>query len=172
MLHRFDEEKRSKTDFVKHFKEKYGLPLPVWVATEIMDLGGLSKLYAGLLQKDRDVIAGDLCLHDISGAGNGSALKSWIANLTYVRNICAHHGRLWNANIDQRIGIKQLRTIGKVKHLADRNIRNERLYPSLVVLAFLLQEITGNSAWRHSLTRHLRTLPPHHSLAEMGFPPL
>ncbi|HEY9417825.1 MAG TPA: Abi family protein [Pseudonocardia sp.] len=80
------EQSRSKEEFVKHFTRKYGGPLPVWVVTEILDFGGLSRLYEGLKQKDRDDIAASFNLTDNSGAGHGAALVSWMKNLNYIRN--------------------------------------------------------------------------------------
>lgn len=171
LIHRFQEEQRSKADFVKHFNEKYSPPLPVWVATEIMDFGGLSKLYAGMLQRDRDEIASHLGILTPAGEGNSSALKSWMVNITYVRNICAHHARLWNANIVQRIGSKQLIGVPELVHIKTMSARTERLYPTLAVLAFLVSKVAPESTWRVLLQHQLNALPSQHSLAEMGFPP-
>lgn len=39
---------RSKEDFVKHYRSKYGTPLPIWVAVELWDFGPLSTFYQGM----------------------------------------------------------------------------------------------------------------------------
>ena len=40
---------RTSHVYLKQFKEKYGLPLPIWVAIEAMDFGDVSLLLSNLL---------------------------------------------------------------------------------------------------------------------------
>jgi abortive infection bacteriophage resistance protein len=78
--------------FIKHYKEKYDTPTnpPSWMFMELLTIGELSRLYVGLRQnKDRQDIATFFALPH-------SVFASWLHTLTYVRNICAHHSRLWN----------------------------------------------------------------------------
>ena len=39
---------RSREEFVRHNRTKYGLPLAIWVACEVWDFGTLSTLFNGL----------------------------------------------------------------------------------------------------------------------------
>lgn len=168
---RHDEEQRSKADFVKHFREKYGPPLPVWVVTEILDFGGLSFLYGGMLQRDRDEVATKFGLYDASGAGNSGALKDWLKNLNYVRNICAHHARLWNVNIVERISPRTLRPIQELTHIADHGgSTTSRLYTTLAVLALLTGRIHPGDDWNRRVTKLVDALPANRAEQEMGFP--
>ena len=57
-----------------------------------MSFGSLSQLYSGLFRKDQIELAKVLGLHS-------TVLLSWLHTFTYVRNICAHHGRLWNRQL-------------------------------------------------------------------------
>lgn len=168
---RHEEERRSKADFVKHFREKYGPPLPVWVVTEILDFGGLSYLYDGMLQRDRDEVASALGLYDASGAGNSGVLKSWLKNINYVRNICAHHSRLWNVNIVEQISPRTLRPISELTHIADSGGNTTfRPYATLAVLALLTARIHPGDDWTARLRALVDTLPASRSELEMGFP--
>lgn len=36
------------------------------------------------------------------GTVNHTYLPSWLQSITQIRNICAHHGRLWNKNLPGR----------------------------------------------------------------------
>lgn len=168
---RQDEERRSKADFVKHFRAKYGLPLPVWVVTEILDFGDLSYLYDGMVQRDRDEVASALGLFDASGAGNSSVLKSWLKNLNYIRNICAHHARLWNVNVVEQISPRTVRPIPELTHIADSggNI-TFRVYATLALLALLTTQIHPGDEWTSRMRGLVDTLPPNRSEQEMGFP--
>nr|WP_198012511.1 Abi family protein [Promicromonospora sukumoe] len=168
---RQDEERRSKADFVKHFRAKYGPPLPVWVVTEILDFGGLSYLYDGMIQRDRDEVASALGLFDASGAGNSGVLKSWLKNLNYIRNICARHARLWNVNVVEQISPRTVRPIPELTHIADTggNI-TFRVYATLALLALLTTRIHPGDDWTSRMRSLITTLPANRSEQEMGFP--
>ena len=97
-LEKIEEEATRSTDvFIAHYKRKYsGFPtLPIWMSAEIMSLGSLSFGYAGLKNDDKRAISRQLGLHHYK-------LKDWLHKLTYVRNVCAHHGRLWNRALSIR----------------------------------------------------------------------
>lgn len=166
------EQSRSKEEFVKHFQRKYGGPLPVWVVTEILDFGGLSRLYEGLKQIDRDDIAASFKLIDRSGAGLGSALVSWMKNLNYIRNCCAHHSRLWNRGIDVQLSHKHLQVVPALQHAASAGVAR-RVYASLAVLAYMLDQISPGSSWSAEVVAHIKTGlgALGHKDSEMGCPP-
>lgn len=78
--------------FVKHYLSNYSSPQnpPSWMFMELLTIGELSRLYVGLKQnKDKQDIADFFALPH-------SVFASWLHTLSYVRNICAHHARLWN----------------------------------------------------------------------------
>lgn len=89
-LDRYDRELAdSREDFVLHHRERYDGVLPVWAAVEVLDWGGLTKLYGFAPRAVQDAVAGDLGL-------TAPQLESWLKSLNIVRNVCAHHGRLFN----------------------------------------------------------------------------
>lgn len=78
--------------FIKHYLANYDNPPnpPSWMCIELLTIGELSRLYCGLnLNKDKQEIADFFGLHH-------TVFTTWLHTLTYVRNICAHHARLWN----------------------------------------------------------------------------
>ena len=89
-----DEIQRSKETFINHYKNNYdGFPrLPLWMAVEVMSFGVLSQLYHSLLRADQIALAKIMGLHS-------TVLVSWLHTFTYVRNICAHHSRIWNREL-------------------------------------------------------------------------
>ena len=87
----------SNEAFIKHYKDKYnGFPrLPLWMAGEIMSLGSISKLYSYLNRDTRLLLCANFEVdHNVFG--------TWLHTITFLRNICAHHGRLWNRNFSIR----------------------------------------------------------------------
>ena len=81
-----------KEPFVAHHQQHYGT-LPIWAAIEVWDFGLLSRLFAGMQHADRQAIA------DMYGAADGRAFAQWLRSLNFIRNVSAHHSRLWNINV-------------------------------------------------------------------------
>ena len=87
-----------------------------------------------------------------------------------VRNICAHHGRLWNVGIGVYPAIPASTAISWLKGDAALPARSEkRLYPVLVSLQSVLDVVSPRSAWARRLHQLLSTRPPM-NLAGMGIP--
>lgn len=85
--------KNSKEDFVAHHKRKYGGAMPIWAAVEVMDWGMLSYLYGMSPTLARNRIA-DHC------ALRAPQLESWLKSMNILRNLAAHHARLFNRVYD------------------------------------------------------------------------
>jgi abortive infection bacteriophage resistance protein len=81
--------------FLKAFKAKYfgeNMP-PSHMAMELLTFGKLTRLYRGLKNKEEK-----LAIADHFGLPS-PILSSWLIYLNNVRNICAHHSRLWNRKV-------------------------------------------------------------------------
>lgn len=85
------EYSRSDEEFAKAFKNKYSDPMPPsWMMLEVSSFGTLSSLYNYLHPtRDKREIAKHFGLAD-------KVFSSWLHSIVYLRNICAHHARLWN----------------------------------------------------------------------------
>lgn len=162
---------RSSEDFVLHFQSKYDGRLPVWVVTEILDFGSMSYLFQGLKGSDRNEIAGRLGVLDQSGVGNGTALANWLRVLNYVRNVCAHHSRLWNRNLADQVAPSHLRPIPDLRHLTGPEVSHFRIYSTLCIIAFLLSRTGHGPSWTTQVQELLREIPAcGRGLHELGFP--
>jgi abortive infection bacteriophage resistance protein len=85
---------RAREPFIEHFRRTYsGFPkLPIWMGVEVMSLGTISQLFNGLLPEPRRIVADGLAVpHPV--------LRSWLHFLSYIRNVCAHHARLWDREL-------------------------------------------------------------------------
>ena len=153
-------------DFITHYVEKYDGKLPVWVATETMDFGTLVRLYGFMRNDDQSAIARDLA------SMSGAWLNSWIKVANYLRNVSAHHGRLWNRSLTYK-----LKTVPKelspLAHLNESAVRKAKVYGILSVLAATTNHLDPRSEWRNSLIAHLDTFPMLEEVSperNMGFP--
>lgn len=76
-----------------HFRSKYDDRMPIWALTEILELGHVSRLHGGL----RNDIATEIA--QAFGVPTKRLMQSWVASLNYVRNVAAHHARLYNRKL-------------------------------------------------------------------------
>lgn len=122
--------RNSKAPFVKNFRDNYeGGELPMYALVEVFSFGTLSKFYKNLSNKDKKTIAKPF------GVGY-TYLESWIESISYVRNICAHYGRLYNA--------KLAKTPILYKEYITAGIRNNRIFGVLLCMKHLLK---GDRHW-------------------------
>lgn len=150
--------------FLKAFKNKYtseSLP-PSNMAVEILTLGKLSRLYKGLSNiSEKMAIANDFGLPS-------TILSSWFVYLNNVRNICAHHNRLWNRRITaDRPTIpsrKKFQFNGELP--SDFNIT---LYGIVSMIDRLLDNINSNNRFIDKLIKLFEKYP-NINVELMGFP--
>lgn len=162
-LESFQEElDRSRETFIEHYKCKYDDPElpPIWAAGEIMSFGQLSKWFGNIKHRqDRRAIAAIYALDD-------TVLGSFMHHLTHVRNLAAHHSRLWNRRMTFTMTLPR-----NPVHVADwfNPLEDRKIYNSLVMLAYLLNLMSPGTTW----AQRVRTLIEETPIADpsaMGFP--
>lgn len=117
--------------FVAHHQQQYGA-LPIWAAIEVWDFGLLSKLFAGMKYADQQTIAA------IYGAPDGQAFAQWLRSLNFIRNVSAHHSRLWNINVLE---------LSPVPHDWPASINKAKPFFYFCLMQHLLSVICPNSGW-------------------------
>ena len=156
-LHR--ETERSREVFVQHFRETYqGFPrLPIWVAAEVMSLGSLSLLFKGLQTPQRAVLARPWGIpHQV--------LETWLHSLTFVRNVCAHHGRLWNRELAITPSLPRGHAEWDPNHVPNA----KRVYSVLCVLRQLSRSDPCGDGWARRVVALLSWLEGQPGLQKMA----
>jgi abortive infection bacteriophage resistance protein len=150
------EHPRGET-FINHYYQTYSHPElpPSWMVIEVMSLGTLSNIYASLLSR---AVQKEICR---PFGINHLVMESWLHTLTYLRNLCAHHSRLWN----RRFSIKPI----AMKCYKQQMERNYTFYTQAVMLYALMYIIADGSKWQHRLAE-LLAKHPRVDITSMGFP--
>lgn len=163
-----DRKANSDEQFVEHFREKYDDRMPVWALTEILELGHLSVLYRGMHQQDAEEIA--LAF----GVPTKKIMTSWLASLNYVRNVAAHHSRLFNRKLQNAPSRPKRGQIPVLDHLRDEETAKGIFgtYNALAIIAYVLPTIDSGTDWTKQLAALLREFPTSHALTirSMGVP--
>lgn len=90
------EFKRSQEIFIKDQRNRYpNQDADAWKILEVASMGTLSKLYKSIKHQlpEKAIIAKEM------GLNLHNELSSWLEAITYIRNIIAHHSRLWSRNM-------------------------------------------------------------------------
>jgi abortive infection bacteriophage resistance protein len=154
-------ERRDGSDeaFVAHFRTKYDGQMPIWALTELFELGHLSRLYPGL----RNDLATEVAA--AFGVPQKRLMMSWIATINYIRNIAAHHARLFNRKLVIAPKRPTEGHIPLLDHLRDPGPPKQfGAYSALAVVAYLLRSINPGGDWAQRVATHLRAFPAHRAL--------
>lgn len=150
---------------LEHYLTTYGSPElpPSWLMVETLTIGQLTSVYRNLsLRSDRTAVAASVGL-------TAPVLESWMQTYVRVRNVCAHHGRLWNVGLGVYPAIPTSPAISWLAAGALPERSRKRLYPVLVSLQSVLDAISPHSSWPRRLQELLITRP-RMNLAGMGVP--
>ena len=117
--------RNTRAPFVRNFKENYeGGELPIYALVEVFSFGTLSKFYKNMKNEDKKAVAKSF------GIGY-TYLESWLESISYVRNICAHYGRLYNAKLSK--------TPMLYKEYSQAGIGNNRIFGVLLCMKQILK---------------------------------
>lgn len=158
---------QSNEIFVIHYQQTYSEPElpPIWAMTELISLGTLRTWIAATELDSKTKVARSM------GMPSAQVLNSVLHSLNLLRNISAHHGRLWN-----RLMVKRLPKIKKIQDLlvmeeADgEGVQpSKKLYNYLVVMAIIVRKVAPLSTWPLRMAGVISTMPPEQQDA-MGCP--
>lgn len=152
---------KSDEPFVEHFREKYDGRMPIWALTELLEMGQLSRVYRGMLQQDAEKVA------DAFGVPTKKIMTSWLASLNYVRNVAAHHARLFNRKLQNAPARPAVGKVPPLDHLSapDSPKKDFGTYNALAVIAYLLLYVDTGSQWARRLSGLLQDFPTSHALS-------
>jgi abortive infection bacteriophage resistance protein len=179
----------SSETFIAHYRRHYDEPFlpPIWAVVETLSLGALSRWFKAT--KDNEAkreVAKSL------GMPTVEVLEQVLHALTPVRNICAHHGRLWNRRLTLQLPrIKRLNGQMVIERISATRTHSRpcdqcglsleqqqatvqeqparQIYNYLLVMAHLMLRINPRSSWRTRLKQHIQQANPDQQQA-MGFP--
>lgn len=172
------ERSRGRDAFVDHHDAVYGGDLPVWVLTDVLDFSDISKLFTGMRGSGRHEVMDYFSSTAPPNWGktrlnrwrSSPPLTNWLLHLSIVRNICAHHGRLWNRTLTPG-GTPPLEGLPGFEGLPEDQF--EHVYGTICLIAFLLRTTSPGSSWIDQVKALVQSAFAdfaHRTVGEMGFP--
>lgn len=123
----------SSEEFIlKHYENHPDENPESWKALEVLTLGSLSKLYRNLNHQlpEKNRISKEFGLY------NQKYLSSWLITITLIRNIIAHHGRLWNRVIINKYDWPD-KSIEQILDYVPNNYERRKIFPILSAILYL-----------------------------------
>lgn len=150
----YDKPNRQE-NFIKHYYANYQEPdfPPSWMIMEVLTFGTISILYSNLTAELQKKVAS-------SFGTKSKILRSWLHSLSCLRNLCAHHSRIWN----RKFTIKPL-----IPNKIRTPVNTSSLFAQVIVLTELLSKISSDTHWKDSL-KNLFDEYPEIDCGLMGFP--
>lgn len=152
---RHEINRNQNSPFVRNFQSNYkGGKIPMYALVELFSFGMLSKFFKNMKNEDKKAIASTYGV-------TYTYFESWIESIAYVRNLCAHYGRLYNARLTK--------TPMMFKQYKDAGVKNNRIFCILVCISLLIQH---DEHWEEFVDQ-LERLTEKYIEAEietMGFP--
>ncbi|MEL7163300.1 MAG: Abi family protein, partial [Bacteroidota bacterium] len=132
-------------------------------ALEIVTMGTLSKMFANLKPStpEKDRIANEV------GLPNQNHLENWLHGVAVLRNIAAHHNRLFQRTVPV-VPLTAIPLPGK--WIDTRSISNQSVYFHLSRMAYLLQFISPGNRFALRLNDLFTKYHPTVKFKEVGFP--
>ncbi|MEG1645632.1 MAG: Abi family protein [Alistipes sp.] len=151
----------SSEDFMLHYASTYCNPFPpAWFIAETLSLGSICHIYKNIKDKAlKKKIAREFGLQSI-------AFESWILTLAGLRNICCHHGRLWNRTLKLKPTNPNLTYLPWLKDAT--KIDMQKIYYRLCIIKYFLFSISPNNSFKEKLINLLQQYP-NIDITAMGF---
>lgn len=133
-----------------HYFLKYadpGNPVlpPSWIMTEVMTMGTWSQVYSHIrkVKFKKEMAAFFGFRHD--------DFEGWLHAVTLIRNICAHHQRIWNRRLPPKAS--------NVETYTHEGINVASPYCNFAIVYRLLSSITPHSRWNERFYELVMTGP-------------
>ena len=173
------ERAQERNDAIRHWYAHHEGSVPIWIVIEILDFSDISILYSGLPTAAQWAIADQLGLtvnlDELTKNQRDAALKRhplarWLQQITIARNVCAHHGRLWNQHF-LPVSTAALRTNPKLSSLPAKE--SKHLYGVIELITCVLTIVSPGSSWRAKIDKLITSefMPIQaRSISEIGYP--
>lgn len=161
--------------FIEHYKTKYGEPSlpPFWMAIQLLTFKEITIFLSNL----NDISIANKIAHELNVTD--TILFSWSRSLSDLRNICAHHSRVWNRVFGSRPKIPKKMAGNWIKESTKpfRSVQlngtevtidsHGSLYYQIAIIWHWLKKINPSSTWLKRLQQliHDYSINP----ALMGF---
>lgn len=163
---------RTLSTEIEHYFVNYNDPPlpPIWMVTSCMNFGELIRWI-----KNTKSTPVKLYVAKSVGIPNIDLFRGVMRNFQTLRNICAHHNRLWDRRFNTRLPFiaKHLLSpmvVASGSELTDRKEADNRIYNELLILAHIMLKLSPSSTWTKRVKELVSSSLHNNEQADIGFP--
>ncbi|BDR54407.1 hypothetical protein KIMH_05180 [Bombiscardovia apis] len=119
----------------------------MWAAVEVLCFGTLSQMFE--LWSDSDCKAA--VARSFKGFTSWDKFQSVLHAFSVLRNICAHHGRLWN----RRVPVTPVMLKQVIDKHEKRSIYNNTVWADVIMIQFYVDSLKNNTEYSDAVARLL-----------------
>ncbi|MGL4410920.1 MAG: Abi family protein [Bacteroidales bacterium] len=167
---------RSKEVFANEYKKKHPSTNPTrktwesnekpdaWIIFEVSSLGTLSKIYKNLKHQlpEKTIIAKEM------GLNLHSELSSWLEAISYLRNIIAHHSRIWRRSMSKTPIIPATKLPFNWIENPLEEVQTKKAFYLITTILYLCNAINPNNKLKSRLIE-LFNIYPNIGIYKIGF---
>lgn len=164
--HEIKKKKKKENEyaetFIGKYYQKYSSPSfpPFWMVAETFSIGALHRVYYSLADIYKRQVISYLGFKE--DATFIALYSNWLQPICLVRNICAHHSRLFNRIF--KIKAKQHK---KIKEFV--NVSNNSFYYVSMIINYFLKTFSGDNSFEEEILRLFNEYPDVNKTL-LGFP--
>lgn len=167
------ERSRLNSCEIRHYLKNYNMPVipPIWSIVSCMSFGELIRW----VHNTESITVKRRIAKDVLGVPNLNLFDGITRQLGTVRNICAHHGRLWDQRFITRMPLVQTHLkapmVAVQENITNRKtIADNRIYNTLLILGHLMLLLSPGSSWPSRVADLTKSSLPARLISVMGAP--
>ncbi|MCL2727807.1 MAG: Abi family protein [Bacteroidales bacterium] len=156
---------RSQEDFIKNHQRNYPeQPAEAWKILEVASMGTLSKLYKNLkvTLPERSVISKEM------GINSPHVFSGWLEAIAFIRNVIAHHSRLWSRTMVKRPSMQLNNPAGAWFANAPKQGQIDKPFSTISCMVYLCKQLNQTDEIKQEII-DLIDLYPNVSIYKLGF---
>jgi abortive infection bacteriophage resistance protein len=146
---------RTGEGFAKEFRRKHPADNPdVWMLFEVATFGTLSKIYSNLKPQlpQKSLITHEFGLNSIND------LSSWLASISYLRNVIAHHSQIFGRDILKRPALPR-NPRNQWLQLGVMPVQEKKPFVVISTMVYLCNAINPNNEIKNKLLTLFKSNP-------------
>ena len=161
----YKEYNRSQEIFIRNHQRLHPeQPAEAWKMMEVASMGTLSKFYKSLkiTLPEKGIIAKEM------GVNSPHVFTGWLETIAYIRNIIAHHSRLWSRTMMKRPSLQLNNPAGAWFNNQPRQGQIDKPFSTISCMVYLCKHLNKSDDIKQKII-NLTEEYPNVPIYKMGF---
>ena len=148
-------DRTQETFICEHFTHYPNQPADAWKVMEVASMGTLSKLYKSLKDHlpEKAVIANEM------GLNSPPVFSGWMEAIVCIRNIIAHHSRLWGYTMKKTPAVRLNNPSGQWFTNSLTDVQKKKPFLIISSMIFICNKISPNHQTKTRIRELIDTYP-------------